>query len=129
MDRNLASSLALASTAVLAVVLAAAAPGDAHADDITIDNTPFAATRSRADVQSELFRQAAPMKAGAGEWALQSNHVLPLTSASTKEQVRAEYKASREYVSALLAEDSGSAYFMKAPRAVNGTATMGGPAR
>lgn len=129
MDRNLASSLALASTAILAVVLAAAAPGDALADDITIDNTPFASTRSRTEVQSELFSQAAQVKASAGEWALQSNHVPALKSASTKEQVRAEYKASREYVSALLAEDSGSAYFMKAPRGANGTATMGGPSR
>jgi hypothetical protein len=130
MDRNLASALALASTAVLAVMLAAAAPDNAYADDITVDNTPFVSGRTRADVQSELFRRAPPPKTGAGEWALQSNPALARKTGLTKEQVQAEYKSSRNYASALLAEDSGSAYFMKsAPRGAGGTASMGGPAR
>ena len=41
MDRNLASILALAGTAAISVTLAAIAPGDAYADDISVDGTPI----------------------------------------------------------------------------------------
>jgi putative oxidoreductase len=42
------------------LALAAAATSPAFADDITVDNTVFASTRTRADVQAELqqFKQA-----------------------------------------------------------------------
>lgn len=39
MERNLASILALASTAAITVTLAAVAPADAYADDISVDRT------------------------------------------------------------------------------------------
>ena len=132
MDRNLVSALTLVSTATLAVVLVAMTPGNAYADDITIDTTPFASTRTRAEVQSELFSQAALVKSGVGasEWKMNSNPALPQQASSTRAQAQAEYKASRDYVHALLSEDSGSAYFMKsAPPGTSGTSTMGGPAR
>ena len=133
MDRNLMSGLALAATATMAVVLAAAAPDNAYADDISVDTTPFTSTRTRAEIQSELFSQAALVRSGASEWALQSDPALKVTGASTREQAKSEYKASRSVVSAMLGEDSGSAYFMKsAPSSrasADGAATMGGPAR
>jgi hypothetical protein len=37
MDRNLASILALAGTAAVSVTLAAMAPGDAYAADVSVD--------------------------------------------------------------------------------------------
>lgn len=48
MDRNLMSGLALAATATLAVVLAAAAPDNAYADDISVDTIPPTGPCTRA---------------------------------------------------------------------------------
>ena len=130
MDRNLVSAIAFASTATLAVLLAAASSGSAYADDITLDTTPSPAASARAEGQPNVFRRGSPVRGDASEWALQSNQPVALTSASTRTQAQAEYKASREQVNALLGEDSGSAYFMKsAPGRTNGTATMGAPSR
>ena len=130
MARNLVSALVLASTAGLAVVLAATTPGNAYADDITIDTTPSPAANARADGQPNVFRRGAAVRVDASEWTLQSNQPVVLQSASTQSQAQAEYKASREHVNALLGEDSGSAYFMKsAPGRTNGTATMGSAPR
>ena len=133
MDRNLASILALAGTAAMTVTLVAMAPGDAHADDISIDNTPFAGSRTRAEVRTELLGGPAAWKVEAGELAMQFNHQPPIRSVLTREQVRAEYKASREYASRLFGEDSGSAYFARSTagggNAGMPTTTMGGPSR
>ncbi len=61
---------------------------------------------------------------------MQSNQPTALNSETTRSQAQAEYKASREDVSAMLGEDSGSAWFIKAtPRRINGPAAMGGPSR
>jgi hypothetical protein len=55
MDRNLASILALASTAAVSVTLAAIAPGDAYADDsaggIQAKYNQLPATRSDASIE------------------------------------------------------------------------------
>lgn len=133
MEPNLASILALAGTAAVTVTLAAVAPGDALADDITFDNTPFSSSLTRAEVRAELLGQPAAFKMSASELALQRNHQPLARTASTREQVMAEYKASRQYVSRLLAEDSGSSYFAMAPAArdgaANSTTILGGPSR
>jgi len=126
MERNLASVLALASTAAITVTLAAVAPSDAHADDISIDNTVFTSSRSRAEIRSELLNRDAATKMNAGELALQHNYQPPVRSVVTRDQVRAEYKASRESVRRMLAEDSGSSYFASA---ANPTAAMGASPR
>ena len=129
MNRNIASALATGTT-IAAAALAAVAitAGNAYADDITIDKTPFVSTRTRAEVQAELLNQPELVRAAASEWSMQqdSPHAK---STFTSEQAKAEYKVSRQYVSALTGEDSGSAYFIKrtvSPRATG--ATMGGPA-
>ncbi|MDP3858494.1 MAG: hypothetical protein Q8Q73_12120 [Stagnimonas sp.] len=134
MERNLASILALAGTAAISVTLAALAPSDAYADDISIDNATFTSSRSRAEIRAELLGQPAAWKMNAGELALQYNHLPPVRSVATREQVKAEYKASREYVNRLLGEDSGSSYFARSALARGGhagtsTTTMGGPSR
>ena len=68
--------------------------------------------------------------AAASEWSLQQERLPRVQSAYTSGQAKAEYKVSRQFVSALNSEDSGSAYFMKrtiSPGA--NAATMGGPAK
>lgn len=127
MRRNLASALAVAA-AVLATTVA---PNKAYGDDITIDNTPFVSTRSRAEVQAELMNQVQSVRSDATEWSLQGNQMQRVASTYTSEQAVAEYKVSRDLVRALNGEDSGSAYFIKSPvpYGMNPGTTMGGPAR
>ena len=114
MNRNIASALATGTT-IAAAALAAAAitAGNAYADDITIDKTAFVSTRTRAEVQAELLSQPQLLTAAASEWSLQQDPSPHAKSAFTSEQAKAEYKVSRQYVSALTGEDSGSAYFIK----------------
>jgi hypothetical protein len=126
MNRNLASALAIGTTTAAALALAIAA-GNAYADDITIDSTPFVSTKTRAEVRAELLGQAASVRASASEWSMQFDQAPLIKSAYTSDQAKAEYKVSRDFVRALTGEDSGSAYFIKGP--VPGTAVMGGPAR
>jgi hypothetical protein len=63
MNRNLVSALTIAATAAAAVALAALASEKAYADDITFDQTPFASTRTRAEVKTELLRQGELLRA------------------------------------------------------------------
>ena len=131
MNRNLGSALAIASTAAAAAItLATLASGKAYADDITVDNMPFVGNRTRAEVQAELLGQAAQVRAGTSEWAMQYNQPSRLKSAYTSNEAKAEYKTSRPLVHALTGEDSGSAYFLKSgvPYKANPSAVMGAPA-
>jgi hypothetical protein len=92
------------------LALAAAAAGNAFADDITIDPTPFVSTQSRAQVQAELkqFQQS-----GTDPWSMQYDPLAGFTSSRTRAQAEAEYLASRKEVAALTSEDSGSAYLAR----------------
>jgi hypothetical protein len=99
MNRNIA----------LAIVLAATFAGNAFADDITIDTTPFTSTLSRAEVQADLARF---QQAGNSPWQDDYNQVARFQGGHTRAQVEAGYLASRDMVSAFGAEDSGSSYLM-----------------
>ena len=107
-------------------VAAAMVSGSAFAEGPIIDDTRFVGTLSRGEVSTQL---KAPYSGG-NPWSSQYN-MFQRKSALTREQVASQYKMSREEANLLTAEDSGSAYFMKAgvlpPQ--NGTATMGAPAR
>ena len=116
MTRNLASALTFASTAAAVVAFAAIASTSAHADDITIDPTPFVSTRTRAEVQAEVMGQAEQLRLANSEWATQSNVASLPQSELTRDQVKAEYIAARREVNALNSEDSGSAYLAALPR-------------
>lgn len=94
----------------LAVVIAAAAAGNAFADDITIETTPFKSTASRAQVQSEL---AAFRSSGSSPWADEYNQLSAFSSSKTRAQVVAEFRSARQEVAALTAEDSGSSYMAR----------------
>ena len=61
MNRNLASALALATTAAVAVALAALASGNSYGDDIGVDINPFTSSASRAEVPAD--RQGRPAAA------------------------------------------------------------------
>lgn len=110
MNRHIASTLA----AVIAC-------GSAFADD-----TEFVSTLTREEVNAEL-KKPYP---GGDPWSSLYN-MFSRQGSTTREQVEQAYKGSRDEVSALNAEDSGSAYFLKssAPLAANPGAAMGGSAR
>ena len=97
-SRNIATALVLAATAFA---------GTAFADDITVDNTAFASSKTRAEVQAELaqFKQA-----GTSPWSIQYNPLKNFKSTASRADVTAQYIASRDQVNALTSEDSGSTY-------------------
>ena len=92
-------------TFALSLVLAAAAAGNAFADDITIETTPFVSTMSRAEVQAELAQARA---SGIDPWAQDYDHLAGFRSERSRAEVTAEYTAERDIVAALNGEDSGS---------------------
>ncbi|ROZ69438.1 DUF4148 domain-containing protein [Ramlibacter sp. WS9] len=113
MTRHIASILA---------ITAAAFAGNALADDITVDTTPFAASKSRVEVQADFAQYK---RAGVNPWSTQYNPLKQFKSATTREQVVAEYVASRNEVAALNAEDSGSAYLAQGQgRTIDASTTL-----
>jgi hypothetical protein len=97
MNRNIA----------FAFVLATAAAGNAFADDITVETTPFVSTMTRAEVQADM-QQA--RSSGIDPWAQDYDQLAGFRSERTRADVTAEYTAERASVSALNGEDSGSVY-------------------
>jgi hypothetical protein len=87
------------------VLLAVAAVGQAFADDITIESTPFKSTASRQEVIAQI---QAP---GANPWADNYDQLAGVGSSSkSRDEVTAEYLASRDEVAAFTGEDSGSMF-------------------
>ena len=100
MNRTFAFALVIA-----AATAAAASAGNALADDITIDSTPFHSSATRAEVLAEL---ASYNRSAAGFWSDEYMPQASLHSEQTRAEVRAKYIAAREQVAALNGEDSGS---------------------
>ena len=118
MNRNIASAL---------VIAAAAVAGNAFADDITVDTTPFVASKTRAEVQAELSQFK---RAGTSPWSTQYNPLAKFQSTKSRAEVVAEYTAARDEVAALNSEDSGSAYLAQyAGRQVSPSTTLAGQPR
>ena len=113
---------------IATLALVAAAAGSAFAETPTVVNEAFVSTATRAQVQAEL---AAYKKAGVNPWSISYNPLRGFQSELTREQVTADYVASRDTVAALTSEDSGSAYLTQiAARRVDGGTTLAGqPAR
>jgi hypothetical protein len=110
--------------ALLAIAAFATLAGTAaRADDITIDNTPFQSTRTRVEVQAELFQY---QKAGVNPWSTRYNPLASFKSTRTRDEVVAEYRANRDAVDAINGEDSGSVYFAQSPNAQRLSATLAG---
>jgi uncharacterized protein DUF4148 len=91
----------------LIVLALAAAAGSAFADDITIDNTPFASTLSRVEVMAQFVQYK---QAGVNPHASSYNPLKYFGSVKSREQVQQEFLASREEAQAMTAEDSGSSW-------------------
>ena len=126
MNRKLASVLSITITAAAGLAAAAMASGNAYADDITIDTTPFVSTKTRAEVRAEAMGQS--LTSAASEWAMQLNDAPQSQSAYTREQATAEYIAARNEVNWRNAEDSGSSYFAALPRrSMGSTVITAGP--
>ena len=129
MNRKLASTLTIVSTAAAAFAFAAIASGNAYADDITVDKTPFVSTRTRAEVQAEVMGQSQALRLASSEWSMQSNQAALPHSDFTRAQAKAEYIAARREVNAFNSEDSGSSYLARLPRTVDATLIVAGHAR
>lgn len=127
MNRNLRSSLVLTGTAAAAFALAAMT-GVAHADDITIDPTPFVSTKSRAEVRAEVIGKAEQIRMAHGEVG-SGMDPAPFHGTLTRAQVRDEYMASRAQVSAFNGEDSGSAWLAAMQSRQNGNVMLAGSER
>jgi hypothetical protein len=95
MNRNLA----------IALVLATAAAGNAFADDITVEATPFQSTMARAQVQAEMQQARA---AGIDPWSQTYDQLAGFRSERSRADATAEYTAERASVAAFNGEDSGS---------------------
>lgn len=89
----------------LAVVLAAAAAGNAFADDITIDPTPFKSTATRAAVRADMM---ASWAAGLTPWSDEFNQLTAFRSSKSRAEVMAEFALTRAEVAAFQGEGSGS---------------------
>jgi hypothetical protein len=125
MNRKLASALSITITAAAGLAAAAIASGNAYADDITIDTTPFISTRTRAEVRAEAMGQS--LTSAASEWAMQFNYAPASQSTYTRAQATAEYIAARNEVHSRNAEDSGSSYFATLRRAMDPAIITAGP--
>src|SRR5512133_3132432 len=123
MTRKIALAMEIAVGAAALAAAAAITSGKAYAADITIDDSPFVSTTSRAEGRAQL------MKGGSvTEWTLQFNDSRAKTDYA-RGQARAEFLAARDEVRALNGEDSGSAYLGRRPAGVNARAVMGARAR
>lgn len=111
MTRHTAYTLAYGSCVAAAALAATLVAGTAHAEGPIVmgESAPFVSTRSRAEVNAEVIRNAAAIRAGATEYALQQQ-APAATSGRTRGQATAEFIGARDQVQALQSEDSGSAY-------------------
>lgn len=91
---------------LIAIAITAAA-GASFADDITIDNTPFVSTATRAEVQADA---QAFQASGVNPWSNRYDVLADFDSERSRAQVRAEYVDARDRVAAFTGEDSGSSY-------------------
>jgi hypothetical protein len=113
------------TAATLLACIAAVSAGQAMAETPTIDPTPFVTTQSRSDVKNEL---AEFKKSGVNPWSTSYDPIKHFSSTKTREQVTAEYMASRHQVAASTGEDSGSSY-MAQHRMESGSGSMDVAAR
>lgn len=107
------------TTLALAAALSVAAFA-AHADDADpagqFANSVIPAATTRAQVQSQLVEYK---KSGVNPWSMSYNPLASFRSEKTREQVRNEFLSSRNAVTAMTAEDSGSAYLASSKSAAD----------
>ncbi len=96
--------------ALALVAVATAFAGTAFAEDYNGYNPHAQSSRSRSAVQAELaqFKQS-----GVNPSSMAYNPLRGFHGTATREQVAADYRASRDVVAAFTGEDSGSAYLAR----------------
>jgi hypothetical protein len=99
--------------AIAAIALVAAS--SAFAESPLAGNQPFAAGKSRAEVQAELHQYKA---SGVNPWSQSYNQLRGFQSSKTRAEVTAEFLQSRNETAALTREDSGSALLSARTRVV-----------
>ena len=107
MTRRTFSAIAFSSSVAAATLAAIVMAGNAMAETPTVDNTPFVSTKTRAEVQAEMFSHREQLSSSAIEWVMQQNETQN-ASGYTRQQAQAEYIASREQVRVMNSEGSGS---------------------
>ena len=90
-----------------AALILVAAAGSAFADDITVDNTPFVSSRTRAEVQAELQQY---QQQDVNPWARDYKPLQSFHSGTTRAQVTADFLGARDEVAASNSEDGGAAW-------------------
>jgi hypothetical protein len=108
MNRRFASAASFAGAVIAATLAAAAMTGTAHAEGPILVEPPFVGTLSRDEVRADVLRGAATAHERASEWAMQSNAPMAVAGGQSRAQVRSDYIAARDEVSARTSEDSGS---------------------
>ena len=83
----------------------------AQADDMDLSGQYAAAVPASSTTRADVDQQFAQYrKTGVNTFSISYNPVNSFKSQKTREQVTAEFLASRDTVNAMTAEDSGSAY-------------------
>lgn len=101
----------------LVAIASIMAAGSAFADDPTIDNTVYASTKSREQVQRELF--AARADGSIKAWSISYNPLTVAQSTKARAEVKSEAIAARAdgFGSSWYGEDSGSFALARQPAA------------
>ena len=116
MNRNSLALAALLSVAALA----------AHADDMDASGQ-FAVAAGNQATRAQVAAQLADYrKAGVNPWSTSYNPLKSFQSQKSREQVTAEFLASRDAVSAMPAEDSGSAFLAARRPAIDASRQLAG---
>jgi fructose-bisphosphate aldolase class 1 len=112
------------AAAVLAVS-AAAFGGQALAESPNaVPGQQFVSGKSRAEVQAELAQYK---QAGVNPWATSYNPLRGFKSTASRDDVTAQYIASRDEVAAFNREDSGSAFLAQSgQRGIPAPTTLAG---
>lgn len=85
----------LSAIAALATFIAfATAGGAAHADDITMDTTPFMSQKSRAEVQAEVLKARAAGDVGVTEIDLTPTMAVRVMPVLSRDSVRLQTERS-----------------------------------
>lgn len=108
---------------IASIALVAAFAGSAFAETPTIVAEPFAGTKTRAEVQAELF---AYKQAGVNPWSISYNQLRDFKSNLSRQQVVADYVAAREQVAAITGEDSGSAFYAQGGQRLHSAPVLAG---
>lgn len=82
----------------------------------------FVPSKTRAQVRDELAQYK---RAGVNPWSTSYDQLASFKSTASRDQVTADYIASRDQVAAFTGEDSGSAYLAQAHDAVPATTLAG----